>query len=313
MKNIKQHTLKFYNGVLPPNYENYLPEVKSYRPGTTINLEDVISEPQGYKFLGWYYDDTFIMPDEDVTIYGEWMVFNGEFEPTITKTIVSEKSYYRLGDEVKFKITVTNTFNFEINDIIVKELLEGAKFIEGDNYIVETDNYATIKTLNALSSVDLYATYKVKKDDSGTINNDVLLTSATANNGYLLKDKEYKATTSFNIQSKLKICKLVDGAYIPNTFQFLVTGKTNKYETWVTLDRDECETIYLDPDTYNVKEIIPQEYEISEVSGSVMDDNSDLIVDLGKEYEITYVNKFIKKKYLHSYGRVVNQIKQGGN
>ena len=31
---------------------------------------------------------------------------------------------------------------------------------------------------------------------------------------------------------------------------------TNNYETWMTLEKDQCETIFVDPSTYKIKENI---------------------------------------------------------
>ena len=167
--------------------------------------------------------------------------------------------------------------------------------------------------LAANSSIDLYATYTVQVDDSGTITNEAEIKGALASNDYQLVDKEYKATATFKIQSKIKICKAINGSYNENQFQFHITGTTNNYETWVILEKDGCETIFVDPSTYKVKEIVPQEYSIKSVAGAVTSDNANLVVAEGHNYEITYTNEFVKKGFLHSFGNVKNQIVQGGS
>ena len=304
---------KFYDGVLPPNADNYLPVTKEYKPGVTVTLEDVLGEPSGYKFLGWYKENNFEMPEEDVVIYGEWKQVAGTFEPTITKEVISTKNYYRLGDKVEFKITVTNTASFSIKDVIVKENNENTAFKAGTNYSVESDHIAKIDNIPASGSVELFATYTVLASDSGTITNEAEIRGALADNGYELKDKEYKASDSFKIQSKLKICKNISGNYNENVFQFHITGTTNNYETWMVLENNECETIFVDPSTYKINEILPQEYKIKSVTGAITSNNSNLVVAEGNNYEITYTNEFIKKGFLHSFGRVVNKVVQGGN
>ena len=231
------------------------------------------------------------MPEKDVVIYGEWKVQEGTFEPTITKELISSKDYYRVGDVVSFKITVTNTASFPIKEVIVKENKENAIFIEGSNYTVSSDHIATIDQISALDSVELYANYIVTSDEYGTVQNEVEIKGALSDINYELKDKEYKATASFKIQSELTICKKVSGTDTSNTFGFLVTG-TNKYETWVILGKDECKTIYVSPSTYKIKEMVPQEYKIEKVEGSITSDNASFVVEFDKKYEITYTNSF---------------------
>lgn len=304
---------QFYDTVLPPNSENYLPVSKSYKPGQTVTVEDVTGEPAGYKFLGWYKESEFEMPEHDVVIYGEWKVQTGTFEPTIKKEVISTKNYYRLGDVVRFKITVSNTASFPIKNVIVKENNSNSIFESGTGYTVLSDHLANIETIAANSSVDLYASYTVLKDDSGTITNEAEIKGALADNDYHLADKVYKSSDTFKIQSQITICKEISGSYNENTFQFHIIGTTNHYETWITLEKDQCESIFVDPSTYKIKEIVPQEYSIKRVSGAVTSDNTNLVVSEGENYEVTYTNEFIKKGFYHSFGRVVNKVVQGGS
>ena len=69
-----------------------------------------------------------------------------------------------------------------------------------------------------------------------------------------------------------------------------------------------AETIYVDPAAYRIREIVPQEYEILNVSGAITSNASVLEVVSGQDYQITYTNSFKKKGFYHSFGRVVNQI-----
>ena len=127
---------------------------------------------------------------------------------------------------------------------------------------------------------------------------------------YELAEANYEASVTSNLQSKIKICKAINGSYNENQFQFHITGTTNNYETWVILEKDGCETIFVDPSTYKVKEIVPQEYSIKSVVGAVTSNNANLVVAEGHNYEITYTNEFVKKGFLHSFGNVINQIVQ---
>ena len=197
-------TYVFNNGSLPPNASSLLPEPRTYSPGETVVLADVI-DPDGYHFLGWYHEDNFTMPEENIVIYGEWMVRTGTFEPTITKELVGEKVLYRPGETVTFKTTVTNTASFPIHDVMVKENVDNARFIEGEGYNLETNHIASIDNLNAGASIDLYSTYVVLDTDADTVTNEVILIGALADNHYVLKDKEYKATATFSVQSNLVV------------------------------------------------------------------------------------------------------------
>lgn len=300
---------QFQGSVIPSNSSNYLPLTKAYKPGENVVIEDVLSEPDGYKFLGWYKND-FVMPEEDVVIYGEWKERAGTFEPTIINEVISGDSVYKIDDTVRFKVTVTNTASFPIKNVIVKSN-EVAKFENNANYTKLSDHIVNIDSLEANSSVFLYSTHEVSEDDHGIVENVVEIKGALADNSYELEDQDYVASDDFQIKSRLKLCKTVEGLYNANSFQFHITDSTNDYDTWVVLENNKCETLYLDPAIYYIKEIVPQEYKIKSVSGSITKNDSELVIESGKIYNITFTNEFVKKGFLHSFGRIVNKITQG--
>jgi len=203
----------FYDTILPPNSESLLPPTTSYKPGAIVSLPTV-TEPSGYKFLGWYKENDFVMPEEDVTVYGEWMVQTGTFEPTIVKVVTSSKEYYSSGDVVTFKITVTNTANFPIHDVIVKENTDNSKFVEGEGYKLETDHIAKINNIAANSSISLFASYTVLDTDIDKVENEAEIIGALADNNYILADKEYKAVAEFIVQSNLVVHHYVEDTNI---------------------------------------------------------------------------------------------------
>lgn len=303
-------TYKFYETVLPPNSQTLLPTTKSYKPGEKVTLEDVI-EPTGYKFLGWYKEDNFTMPQEDVIIYGEWKVQPGTFTPTITKEIINERPYYKPGDLVQYKIVVTNPETFTINNVVVKEENERAYFIDGTNYEVTSQHIATIPTLTANQSITLYAEYKVTTEDSGTIQNKVSIIGATASNGYELESTNLSAEDQFKMMSQIKICKTVDSTYAnqEKVFQFKITGQGNNYETWLIMTDGNCQTAYVEPGEYQITEIVPQEYEIKAITGAITNNKEILTVKEFMNYEINYKNEYKKKGFLRAFGRIVNLIR----
>ena len=84
---------RYQGNILPPNADSYLPETKKYSPNEKIIVENTPEVP-GYKFLGWYKENEFIMPEHDVVVYGEWAVDNGYFIPTITNEVIDKKDSY---------------------------------------------------------------------------------------------------------------------------------------------------------------------------------------------------------------------------
>ena len=79
-------TYKFYDGILPDNSSHYLPSTQYYVPGTKITLPK-INDIDNFKFKGWYHNDNFVMPEENIVIYGEWEIVEDIFVPRINITI----------------------------------------------------------------------------------------------------------------------------------------------------------------------------------------------------------------------------------
>ena len=77
----------------------------------------------------------------------------------------------------------------DMGKVSVKENKIGAKFLEPEDknnaeYVVESANLVTIKSIPAKGSVDLYAEYTVTEDDKDTIENEaeILCASSTEKN-----------------------------------------------------------------------------------------------------------------------------------
>lgn len=197
---------QFAGDVIPPNAETLLPTTAEQLHGSTVTVAPNPTA-EGYRFLGWKINGSdagtsFTMPTEDVIITGTWEHFNGYFTPEISKQIINAPEYYRALDTVPFEITVTNTADFDISNVVVNELLDGAVFSNGEGYQVDSDDQATISTLAAGESITLYASYVIPKDLTQTITNTAKITSATADNYYYLDDsQEITATASFDVRS----------------------------------------------------------------------------------------------------------------
>lgn len=299
---------QFMGEIFPPNANSLLPETKTYLPGETVALEE-IAEPAGYVFLGWYKEDNFIMPEEDVIIYGEWKQQNGTFSPTITKAVVSIKDYYTIGDTVEYRVVVTNTADFAIKDVYLAEDNYNSNFLDGDGYEVASSRVVKILEIPANSSIVLRAEYLVTSKDSIKVENRVSIVGASADNYYELDpDGNYSAGAEFNVQPRVNICKDVSLVKKGTVFQFKVLGVDNDYETWVLLEANSCKEIYLDPGTYSVEEVLPQEYVLDSVTGAITKNGQNLIVEHGYNYSIQFTNKLNVMPFYHSFGRIVNIV-----
>ena len=190
---------EFEGTILPPNASSLLPSCETHYPGDTVTRA-ADPEATGYDFLGWYKNETFTMPENNVVIHGEWADSLSKFIPTITKSLVDAQSEYMYGETVKFKITVTNPESFAISDVYLQEQLAGAVFITSptNSYTVKTSTVAVIPTIAAGASVDVFAEYKVTENTTQTLTNTVELTGALAENHILDTDREYIATVDFN-------------------------------------------------------------------------------------------------------------------
>ena len=311
-------TYAFHEGVRPPNYQEILDEINSkdntYAPGEKVTLpkvEDVapVGANNGYHFQGWYESDGFTMPEKDVIVYGEWMIRRGVFAPTIAKVIANSQDYYRVGDMVSYNITVTNTASYEIKNVQVKENHENAYFVSDGttNYQVRSNHLAEITSIPAGGSVTIKAFYPVTENDSGTITNVVEIIGALADsNNDLDTTKEYKAQASFKVQSKLNVCKVVNDKNDRNIFQFHITG--DGYDTWLNIQSNTCNAVYLNPGDYAVTEVIPQDYDLKSVAG-ISSNGGVIRISEGKNETVTFTNEYKKQGFFHSYGSVVNTVK----
>lgn len=198
----------FEGAVKPVSPESVLPVKEEYAAGTIVTVAKnpdnttCTTDDDGTvgecRFLGWYKNETFVMPEEDIIINGEWQIINGVFSPTIAKEITNPKDKYFKNDEVSFKIVVTNTAEYEIHEVALEEKLDGAVFLEGDGYHLRNSKFAIIDTIAPHASISVFAKFLVKDEDSHSIINTVELIGALADNKkYLDTTKEYKAQVEF--------------------------------------------------------------------------------------------------------------------
>ena len=303
---VKYNVSYAFNGTVPNDYYKYLPEVKSYAVGDIVNIEDIKGEPAGYKFLGWYSDDSFVMPNNDVVIYGDWKKNSVYISPEININIVNENQYYSFGDSVLYNVSVKNTSIFDINNVEVE--IDNAKsyFLESENYNVLSDHIASVDTIKSGETVSLYVQYDISKEDTGTITNKASVIGCVSDNGSVLGDEDYSSDISFDIMPSIEICNKVSGYNSGNVFQYYING--DDYETWINLLDNECRKIYVVPGKYNIKEVIPQEYEIFDITGDIKINDTSIEIENNDNKSIIYTNKFKYKRFYHSFGRSIGKI-----
>ena len=134
---------------------------------------------------------------------------------------------------------------------------------------------------------------------------------------YDFKQSNQVASSYIRIAPKLKVCQEIEGIDVGNIFQYKIAEESG-YETGFFLEKNKCVNIYLEPGTYNLKQITPQEYDIDSISGIISSNNEQFTMTYLVNSEVTYKNKFVKKKFMHSFGRIFNIINKrinnpGGN
>ena len=203
---------EFQGTVKPTNESALLPKTEQHYPKDIVTVDNnlptttcrIEGSPEVKKctFLGWYSDSTFEMPENDVTIYGEWKISDGLFAPIITKDLVTPKASYHNNEEVKFKITVVNTENYPLHDVLLQEELDGVSFINGEGYTILNDRFVKIGTVPANGNIVVYARYIAGTDILKTYINKVELIGAIADNDKELDtSKEYIAEREFTVSN----------------------------------------------------------------------------------------------------------------
>ena len=319
---------QFYDSVLPPNSDNYLPSEVIYDEGDTVTLTPVTNEPTGYKFLGWYSDSSFKMPNHDVVVYGEWMELNGTFSINMSNRVLDNnyqlKNRFSPGEQVIIEVTVTPNHTSNITDLVLKVENDNTYFISGSGYTVMSDHTAKIDTLNVGSSKIVYLSYTVSEDDykSGfdVITNRIRGVSALSNNNYIYDINSNPHTdASFSLVPKVSICTNGSGISSTKDFQIAIDSDNDTYHFegdsvnyWLLIKNNSCEDLYLQAGDYYIGEVVPQEYNLQSVTGSITSNFSKLTVQDGNNYTITFNNSFVRKGFYHSDGNVTNRITEGG-
>lgn len=101
---------------------------------------------------------------------------------TISKKIANAKSEYKIGETIRYTITVTNTGNITRHNVVVTDQLTGAAgkiVIEASRDYVVRANVATIAALKPGETVLVKASYKVLADDVNNVIKNVAIAEAS--------------------------------------------------------------------------------------------------------------------------------------
>lgn len=288
----------FQGTIIPVNASSILPATENHYPNDTVTVNNNLptttctvsgsSETKTCTFLGWYSNTTFSMPENDVTIYGEWKITDGLFVPIITKELSENRNYYKEGEEIIFKITVANTESYAIYDVLLKETLDGVTFIPGENYTLLNEKFVKIPTIAGNGNVVVYAKYTAGDEIIQKYTNRVELIGAIADNDKDLDtSREYVAEEDFYISNiALNINKLnsknqnLDGAIFTLYSDESLTNEVGQGLSFTTIEPNK---------TYYLKETTaPTGYKILKDPLKVVVDSTGKISIDG--YNVTYNN-----------------------
>lgn len=108
-------------------------------------------------------------------------------EFTVSKELLNQKDIYEIGDRIEYKISVNNTGNIDLKNIVVTDLLANATgqvtFVEQDGVTIE-GNVATIAVLPKTQNITLECSYEVMRADAGAaISNTASATGSAREEG----------------------------------------------------------------------------------------------------------------------------------
>ena len=106
-------------------------------------------------------------PEDEPEVEGEGSVTTEteEAKPQLSVTKTADKAEAKLGETITYTITVKNSGNVTVNDIVVEDELDGAAIAAGEGYTVNAEGKAEIASLGVGDEIAVTATYKVTEAD----------------------------------------------------------------------------------------------------------------------------------------------------
>lgn len=329
-----------------------LPETINYKVGNTVLVDTsfVVGEVyNGYVFNGWttidvtISDGKFTMPDKAVTLIGSWSKVE-YITPVIEVEVGSIYSNnVAIGDEVGFKISVTNDEDYEITDVYISVPVASDFYCNSTNSVkctVDNDKKEIIVSSIAAGSTYSFSAYSVATE-IGKVELEAKVTNASAESATFDTSKEYKDSDYAKTVAKLNVCNILDGNgynlefinksvyqyYIKLTITENDTEQQANYDIedinsisvgyWLVLEPNTCDSIFLYTSvtngdfTYSISQLDKQENELVKVDGLFNSNGEKFTVWEPEEYSVTFFNKYVKKNYFHGWNRKENDIKTG--
>ena len=307
---------KFNDSVLPPDYLNYLPLAEEYYSGDDVTLANV-ADVTGYKFLGWNRENTFKMPEEDVIVYGSWKEFLGYLEPELSMEFAGSREYFQPGEQVVLSGAITNTSDVSIKNVYIEEYSNTEytgksytytnEILPGETayftYTYELANSHTYRDTDYPSLFDVGFKIKYATAVDDYLPNNIINYSSL----YDFKESDDYTTVLVKISPKLEVCQEIDGTDVGNIFQYQIYGESG-YKSGFFLEPNKCVYLYLEPGNYILSQITPQEYNIDKIEGKFTNKDEIFSMQYLNDSTVTFTNKFVKKNFLHSFGRVFNNL-----
>ncbi len=173
-------TYEYTDGYTVPDGAPELPQTKYYTAGEVVDLSGVPYVDR-YLFVGWTTKDTdvsgdmFIMPDNDVVLYGYFKIPVESIE-----IMMDEKITINEEEEIRLNIYV------KPEDATIKDII----FESGDDSIVTVDKYGNIKAVGeGTTTVTVYSKDDETKKDTIEVTVKIPVTDITADKDKITLNK----------------------------------------------------------------------------------------------------------------------------
>ena len=193
------------------------------------------------------------------------------------------------------------------------EYEKGDFVVDGDCIFICTANYPTDTDLNTVKGQKPIENGKINTSNYKAYPGDLVIDPEEyyeiVQQGKTGVEDKYVSSQVLNEVLRKSFFGIDEAGVI--TDYVLYTSEDNTYDYSIILGSNECMNLYLEPGTYSVKELIPQEYNLQSVTGSITANNQSLTVVQGNSYQINFTNNFKTKKFMHAFGDVVNTVEGG--
>lgn len=165
------------------------------------------------------------------------------------------------------------------------------------NEMTATTNYITIP----LKTGFVFNGYYTEQNGAGDqyIDDDGIITTSAVNTHFTRNGFLYASWSVETPTPQLTICNTTDNNNLQDVFSYHVTSSS--YETWIELNKGECETVSLTNGQYQITEIDKIGYTISSING-LTENGGTLHIKRNKEYVVTFNNSYSANGYFFNYG-----------